>query len=126
MALPATITAITLFVDDVTVSRRFYTEVFGMDVHFEDDESVVFAFGATLLNLLEASAAPELIAPASVADPSSGNRFVLTLPVKDVDASCEELRANGVALLNGPVDRPWGPRTASFRDPDGHIWEIAS
>ncbi|MDQ3782600.1 MAG: VOC family protein, partial [Actinomycetota bacterium] len=28
-------------------------------------------------------------------------------------------------LLNGPVDRPWGVRTASFRDPAGHIWEIA-
>jgi lactoylglutathione lyase len=23
------------------------------------------------------------------------------------------------------MDRPWGIRTASFRDPGGHIWEIA-
>ena len=30
-----------------------------------------------------------------------------------------------VELLNGPVDREWGVRTASFTDPDGHIWEIA-
>lgn len=22
-------------------------------------------------------------------------------------------------------ERPWGIRTASFRDPGGHIWEIA-
>ncbi len=28
-------------------------------------------------------------------------------------------------LLNGPVDRPWGMRTASFTDPGGHIWELA-
>ena len=28
-------------------------------------------------------------------------------------------------LLNGPVNRPWGVRTASFADPGGHIWEIA-
>jgi catechol 2,3-dioxygenase-like lactoylglutathione lyase family enzyme len=32
----------------------------------------------------------------------------------------------GVELLNGPMDRPWGNRTASFRDPGGHIWEIAT
>ena len=32
----------------------------------------------------------------------------------------------GVVLLNGPMDRPWGIRTASFCDPDGHIWEIAA
>jgi uncharacterized glyoxalase superfamily protein PhnB len=30
-----------------------------------------------------------------------------------------------VSLLNGPIDRPWGMRTATFADPDGHIWEIA-
>ena len=32
----------------------------------------------------------------------------------------------GVELLNGPMDRPWGIRTASFKDPAGHIWEIAT
>lgn len=48
-----------------------------------------------------------------------------TLPVDDVDAMCEELAARGVTLLNGPMDRPWGIRMASFRDPGGHIWEIA-
>jgi len=38
---------------------------------------------------------------------------------------CAELAARGVTLLNGPIDRPWGVRTASFQDPGGHIWEIA-
>jgi uncharacterized glyoxalase superfamily protein PhnB len=28
-------------------------------------------------------------------------------------------------LLNGPMNRPWGIRTAAFTDPDGHIWEVA-
>ena len=55
----------------------------------------------------------------------AGSRFVLTLPVEDVDATCADLTARGVALLNGPMDRPWGIRTASFRDPAGYIWEIA-
>jgi lactoylglutathione lyase len=27
--------------------------------------------------------------------------------------------------LNGPMDRAWGVRTASFTDPGGHIWEFA-
>jgi catechol 2,3-dioxygenase-like lactoylglutathione lyase family enzyme len=125
MALPPKIAAITLFVQDVAAARSFYADVFGLAVHFEDDESVVFVFGDTMVNLLSASAAPELIEPAAVADRESGNRFVFTIQVDDVDARCDELRARGVELLNGPVDRPWGPRTASFRDPDGHIWEIA-
>ena len=43
----------------------------------------------------------------------------------DVDAMCAELTSRGVQLLNGPIDRPSGVRTASFKDPGGHIWEIA-
>lgn len=120
------IPAITLFVDDVAAAKNFYARVFELPVHFEDDESAVFRFGSTLVNLLKATAAPELIDPAKVADPSRGNRFQLTLQVGDVDALCERLQAKGVQLLNGPMDRPWGPRTASFQDPDGHIWEIAT
>lgn len=116
------IAAITLFVSDVAASRRFYADVFGLPVHFEDDESVVFAFSSTLVNLLDVSAAPELIAPALV---GTGSRCQFTLNVDDVDARCAELEAKGVSLLNGPVDRPWGVRTAAFQDPDGHIWELA-
>lgn len=103
----------------------FYQRVFGLPAVFEDDDSVVFAFGETLVNLLTTAAAPELIEPARVADPTVGSRFQLTLQVEDVDRLCEELAARGVELLNGPADRPWGVRTASFRDPAGHIWEIA-
>ena len=72
---PSGISAITLFVEDLGVTRQFYAEVFGLPIHFEDDASVVFDFGNT--------------------------------------------------LINGPIDRPWGIRTACFADPAGHIWEIA-
>jgi catechol 2,3-dioxygenase-like lactoylglutathione lyase family enzyme len=125
MGWPGAIGAITLFVDDVAGAKRFYQDVFGLPVAFEDDVSAVFKFGDTLVNLLAASAAPELIEPAVVAPREAGSRMVFTLQVDDVDAMCAELTARGVALLNGPIDRPWGPRTASFVDPGGHIWEIA-
>ncbi|KES06287.1 glyoxalase [Streptomyces toyocaensis] len=124
-AWPGNIGAITLFVEDLEATKRFYVEVFDLPVTFEDDDSAVFGFGNTLINLLRTAAAGELIDPAPVAGPDSGSRVQLTLAVADVDAKCEELAARGVTLLNGPMDRPWGIRTASFRDPGGHIWEIA-
>lgn len=122
---PKGISAITLFVEDLDETKRFYQEVFGLPVHFEDDASAVFKFGETLVNLLQSTAAVELIEPASVASPDAGARMQLTIEVDDVDAVCAELTSRGVKLLNGPLDRPWGIRTASFRDPAGHIWEIA-
>ncbi|MBT1001888.1 VOC family protein [Paenarthrobacter sp. DKR-5] len=119
------IDAITLFTEDLAATKAFYGEVFGLPVMFEDENSVVFNFGNTLINLLESSAATELISPANVGGANEGSRLQLTLGVPDVDAACAELVSRGVELLNGPMDRPWGIRTASFKDPGGHIWEIA-
>ena len=122
---PGPITAITLFVEDLGSARRFYQEVFGLPITYEDENSAVFTFGSTMINLLKISEAPELIVPAKVAGPEAGSRMQFTLTVDDVDAMCAELTSRGVELLNGPMDRPWGIRTAAFRDPAGHIWEIA-
>jgi catechol 2,3-dioxygenase-like lactoylglutathione lyase family enzyme len=119
------IAAITLFTEDLAESKRFYQDIFELDWVFEDDNSCVFRIGATLINVLRVEAAHELIAPATVAAPAAGHRLVFTVGVEDVDALCERLAARGVKLLNGPMDRPWGIRTASFADPGGHIWEIA-
>jgi lactoylglutathione lyase len=122
---PGKIGAITLFAEDLEATKAFYQEVFGLRVMFEDPESAVFDFGNTLINLLRATAAVSLIEPAVVASPDAGSRLQLTIDVDDVDAVCATLATRGVELLNGPMDRPWGIRTASFRDPAGHIWEIA-
>ena len=64
--------------------------------------------------------------PAEVAHGDAGVRVLLTVEVDDVDAVCADLTARGVELLNGPIHRPWGPRTASFRDPAGHTGEIGT
>ena len=122
---PKDIFAITLFVEDLQAAKQFYLRVFGLPVDYEDDNSAVFKFGNTLINLLKTTAVKELIEPAKMADRNAGHRFVFTIHVDDVDAMCAELTARGVELLNGPMDRPWGIRTASFIDPGGHIWEIA-
>ena len=124
-AWPGSIEAITIFAEDLEATKAFYQEVFGLPIHYEDESSGVFKFGNTMINVLAASEAPDLVAPAPVASPDSGVRIQFTLDVDDVDATCAMLAERGVELLNGPMDRPWGIRTASFRDPAGHIWEIA-
>lgn len=122
---PRGITAITLFVEDLEDAKRFYRDVFDVPMTFEGDTAAVFNFGNTIINLLKETEAWGLIDPATVAPCDAGARVQFTLTVEDVDAMCETLVARGVELLNGPMDRPWGIRTASFRDPGGHIWEIA-
>ena len=116
---------VTLFVKDPQRSKGFYHDVFGLPVHFEDQNSVVFKLENQLLNLLVISEAHGLITPAPVAASEAGSSFQFTIEVEDADAVCEELGRRGVTLLNGPMNRPWGVRTAAFTDPDGHVWEVA-
>lgn len=124
-AWPKGISAITLFVEDLDATKQYYLKTFGLPIFFEDENSAVFKFGDTLINLLSATEVKELIDPAKMASREDGSRFVFTITVDDVDKMCAELVSRGVKLLNGPMDRPWGIRTASFMDPSGHIWEIA-
>jgi catechol 2,3-dioxygenase-like lactoylglutathione lyase family enzyme len=118
--------AITLFVEDPQQSKAFYLDVFDVPLLFEDENSAAFEFENMVVNLLKTPAAHGLIEPAPVADRDAGSRFQLTIWIEDTDAVCSELAARGVTLLNGPIDREWGMRTAAFTDPDGHIWEVAA
>ncbi|MBR7839823.1 VOC family protein [Actinospica durhamensis] len=115
---------ITFFVEDVPASKKFYTEVFGLPVIWEDENSAVVKLSNLIINLLDVSEAPMLVEPVPVAE-RGGSRALLTIEVDDADAVCAELEAHGVTLLNGPIDRPWGRRTAAFADPAGNTWEIA-
>jgi catechol 2,3-dioxygenase-like lactoylglutathione lyase family enzyme len=117
--------AITLFVADRARAKEFYENVFDVTVINEDDVSVAFKFENTIVNLLEYRAASELIDPALVGTSDAPSRCQLTVWVDDTDAVCAELASRGVGLLNGPINREWGLRTATFSDPDGHIWEVA-
>ena len=121
--IPRRIGAITLFVNDLHRARTFYLDVFGGPVTYQDESSAVFAFGDTVVNLLDVRAAGDLVEPGTVID--GGSRFVLSIWVDDVDAVAADLQGRGVTLISGPIDRDWGKRTAGFTDPDGHIWEFA-
>ncbi len=118
--------AITLFVEDPQRAKSFYEEVFDTSAIYEDESSAAFKFDNLIVNLLRTPAARDLIDPATVAGREAGSRFQLTIWVDDADAVCAELATRGVEFLNGPMNREWGMRTASFTDPDGHIWEVAA
>jgi catechol 2,3-dioxygenase-like lactoylglutathione lyase family enzyme len=119
------VNAITLFVEDLEHSKSFYRDIFRMPVVYEDEVSAIYGFENTMINLIQISEAAGLIEPGTVASREAGARFMFSVFVDDVDEVCSELGTHGVELLNGPIDRPWGKRTATFADPAGNVWEIA-
>jgi catechol 2,3-dioxygenase-like lactoylglutathione lyase family enzyme len=117
--------AITLFVEDPQRSKEFYARVFELEAVFEDESSVAFELDNLFLNLLKrGEAVDELLGPVPAAE--AGASFELTVWVEDADAVCAELADRGVSIVSGPLDRPWGMRTAAFLDPDGYVWEVAA
>lgn len=41
--------------------------------------------------------------------------------VEDADALCARFREDGIEIVRGPEDMPYGLRDFDIRDPDGHI-----
>jgi lactoylglutathione lyase len=112
-----------LFVADLERSVAFYRDVIGLPFKLQGDGYVEFATQGTRFGLYDRNRLQELIGR-EVASPNSPGGEVVFL-VGDVDAEAERLRAGGVAILMGPVDRAWGHRTLHLEDPDGFVVELA-
>lgn len=117
--------AIILFVEDVQRSKAFYNGVLGIEVEFEDDESVGFKFEGSHFIVLRVERASEQLRGEPTATPRAGATAFLTSFTEDVDALHSDLVERGVNFFQVPTDQPWGMRTAYFKDPDGHVWETA-
>ena len=112
-----------LFVADLERSVGFYRDVLGVPFKLEGDGYVEFATQGTKFGLYARDRLDELTGQGTEAPGQPGGEVVFL--VEDVDAEAERLRAAGVAILKGPVDRPWGHRTVHVEDPDGFVVELA-
>ena len=92
---------------DYEVSVAFYRDVLGLHIYREWGSGTVFFLGGGLLELSRSGG--------RVTD----DKFALWLQVRDVDAEFSRLAAEGVEVVEAPVDEPWGLREARLRDPDG-------
>ncbi|MEL4504652.1 VOC family protein [Luteococcus sp. H138] len=119
------LSAITLLVADQDAAEEFYSRAFAEEPLWRDGKSIGFGLGSVVLNLLLDSEGDRLVTPAAVGSKDSGLRSQLSIWVDDIDTVVETLKGRGVDFDTDPTDQTWGMRTATFRDPDGHSWEIA-
>jgi lactoylglutathione lyase len=111
------------YVEDLERAVDFYRDVLGLEHRFTDEAYAEFSTGPTKLALFPRDRLPDLLGR-EVPAGSSLDGEVLFL-VDDVDGEAERLRAAGVEILTGPLDRPWGHRTVHLLDPDGLVIELA-
>ena len=121
------VNVITLFVENELRSKEFYEQIFDVVGVDEGHGTVIFQFDNLFLRLLRrGEAESEMLGQVPVGDARAGTTVQLAFRVEDTDIFCRELAEREISIVYGPVDRPWGVRSAAFVDPDGHVWQFSS
>ncbi len=126
------ITVITVGVDDLERSLRFYRDGLGLST-----EGVIgkeFEYGAVVFIQLQSGARLALWPRKSIAhdtglplSPKSPTEFTLGHNVSskaDVDAVMAQAKKAGAVIVKPAKDTFWGGYAGYFQDPDGHLWEV--
>lgn len=119
------ISFITLAVEDVARSRKFYVDGLGWKPMFENDEVIMLPAGEHLMLSLwsiESFTAEIGTAPArGVAPITLAHNCATEKEVDNVLALATSIGAD----VSPAIHREWGGYSGYFSDPDGFRWEIA-
>ncbi len=126
------ITVITLGVDDLENSLRFYRD--GLGLQTPGIVGKEFAYGAVAFFELQPGLQLALWPRQSIAHdsgipvgPSSSTEFTLGHNVsskEEVDAVMEQAGNVGARIVKQAHDTFWGGYAGYFEDPDRHLWEV--
>ena len=127
------ITLITLGVDDLERSLRFYRD--GLGLKTEGIVGKQFEHGAVAFFDLQAGLKLALWPRKSLAHDTGlpvGNPSATELSIghnvsskAEVDTVMEQARKAGAVIVKPAHDTFWGGYSGYFQDPDQHLWEVA-
>lgn len=113
--MTASLSHLFVLVGDLQRSRRFYTDVVGLDVLFEEDGYLRLGGGDGFHIGMEQAGVDQHV---------GGTGIEIAIRVDDVDGTYGRMSAAGVDFDGPPQDQPWGARHAWFTDPDGYRLSI--
>lgn len=127
------ISIITIGVDDLDRALRFYRD--GLGLATEGIVGQEFEHGAVVFFDLTHELKLALYPRRDIAwdaaqpqEPPSATEFTIGHNVTsrgEVDAVMAQARAAGARITKAAQDTFWGGYAGYFRDPDGHLWEVA-
>ena len=127
------ITILTLGVDDLEASVRFYRD--GLDLPTDGIVGTEFEHGAVAFFDLQAGVRLAVWPRRSISHdtgitetPRRPNEFTIGHNVssrEEVDAVMQQAEAAGATIVKPAGETFWGGYAGYFQDPDDHLWEIA-
>ena len=120
------ISMITLGVKNLAVAVKFYKEGLGFPRMDSPPEIAFFTLNGSWLSLYPREALAE---DATVSSQGSGfEGFTISHNVSsepEVDAVLRQAHEAGATLVKPGQKVFWGGYSGYFKDPDGHLWEVA-
>lgn len=119
-----------LYVDDMARARTFYTNVMGLEPQFADERLTGFSVGGSNMLLLfrRGSTRETVQMPGGTIPPHDGSgpiHFAFAIAKDELPAWEAHLAAKGVEI-EGRTHWGRGGDSIYFRDPDGHLLELAT
>jgi catechol 2,3-dioxygenase-like lactoylglutathione lyase family enzyme len=126
------ITVITIGVDDIEISLRFYRD--GLGLKTEGIIGKEFEHGAVAFFDLQAglklaiwprkSISHDSGLPLSSASPTEFTLGHNVSSKEEVNAVMEQVKNAGAVIVKPAQDTFWGGYAGYFQDPDQHLWEV--
>jgi catechol 2,3-dioxygenase-like lactoylglutathione lyase family enzyme len=119
-----------LYVDDMERSRAFYERLFGLPVLYSDHRMCGYDVGGRGVLLLFRRGASDRTTtlPGGTIPPHDGTgpyHIAFSIAADEMPAWEHRLAEFGIAV-EGRTTWPRGGRSIYFRDPDGHLLELAT
>ena len=118
---------VNLAVKDLDRSVEFFTKIgFTFDPRFTDDTATCMIVGDQAFVMLLTRSKFEEFVKTELADPTAQTEAIMAVSAdsrEDVDALADTALEAGGTPANDPLDYGF-MYGRSFRDPDGHLWEI--
>lgn len=109
---------ILLVVSDIERSKRFYRELFGLQIVRDFEDNVILSEGL----VLQGQKSWELLIDSKTV---TGNASELFFEESNLDAFLLRVSELEVELVGGVRTNSWGKRVVMLKDPDGHLIEVA-
>ena len=120
-----------VYVDDLGRAKRFYEDVMGLKPMFSDRRLTAYDVAGQNVLLVFKRGASLQPAPMPGGGTIPGHdgagplHVAFAVAADQLDGWEERLKANGVEI-EGRTDWPRGGKSIYFRDPDGHLIELAT
>ena len=119
-----------VYVEDVGRAQRFYEDILDLKPVFSDGRLTAYDVGGrSILLVFERGSSAEMVTTAGGSIPghdgAGPSHFAFAVATEELPLWKERLQERGVTI-EGSMDWPHGGKSIYFRDPDGHLLELAT